>query len=323
MMWKAPNFWNKKGILAKILVPFSMIYIAISQWRNKGVVTAKLPVPVICVGNLVMGGAGKTPTVIAITQILKKMGYNPHIISRGYGAIIHGVKKVDRLKHSYLNVGDEPLLLAKFATTWVSVNRSEAGYEAIKNGADILIMDDGFQNNSIHKDMSFIVVDSTQGFGNQYVFPAGPLREPFSKGLNRADATIVIGEGELSYLEGSKKIFHARFVEKESLKKKGERIIAFAGLGYPQKFKNSLKDAGYKVVEFYAYPDHHPYTITEIDKLLKQSKKRRTKLITTSKDAIRLPASYRKKVDVFKVNLEFQEAIDVEEFLKLRLKEIK
>jgi tetraacyldisaccharide 4'-kinase len=319
-MLKAPKFWSKKGILSKILVPFSWIYIYISQRRHNRENAAKLSVPVICVGNLVMGGAGKTPMVIALVQILQGMGYKPHIISRGYGAIVHGVKRVDPQKHNYLNVGDEPLLLAKFAPTWVSTNRVKAARAAIENDADVIVMDDGFQNNSIVKDISLIVVDAIQGFGNQYVFPAGPLREPFLNGLNKADATIVIGDGELSYLKSSKKIFHAKFVEKEPLKKQAESVIAFAGLGYPKKFKQSLQKAGFNILEFHAYPDHHPYTITEIEKLIKRAQALKSTLITTSKDAVRLPQRYKNKVAVFKVNLEILEKEELQQFLFDKMK---
>lgn len=319
-MLRAPNFWNKKGILSKILVPFSWIYIYISKQRNKGVYAVKLPVPVICVGNLVMGGAGKTPTVIAIVQILQTLGYKPHIISRGYGAIVHGVKRVDPEKHNYLNVGDEPLLLAKIAPTWVSTNRVNAARLAVEHNADVIVMDDGFQNNSIVKDINIIVVDAIQGFGNQYVFPAGPLREPFLNGLNKADATIIIGDGELSYLKSSKKIFHANFIEKEPLKEQGKSVIAFAGLGYPKKFKKSLQKAGFKILEFHAYPDHHPYTITEIDKLLKRALSMKAALITTSKDLVRLPQRYKNKVSAFKVNLEIREKEELQQFLIEKMK---
>jgi tetraacyldisaccharide 4'-kinase len=314
-MLRAPKFWNKKGILSKILLPFSWLYIYISNRRSCNISATKLPVPVICVGNLVMGGAGKTPMVIALVQMLQAMGYKPHIISRGYGAIVHGVKRVDPEKHNYLNVGDEPLLLAKLAPTWVSTNRLKAARAAVENNADVIVMDDGFQNNSIIKDINLIVVDAIQGFGNQYVFPAGPLREPFLNGLNKADATIVIGEGELSYLKSSKKIFHAQFVQKEPLKKHGDSVIAFAGLGYPKKFKQSLKKAGFKIVEFHAYPDHHPYTITEIEKLLKRSQSMKVTLITTSKDSVRLPLRYKNKVAVFKVNLDILEKEELQKFL--------
>ena len=195
----------------------------------------------------------------------------------------------------------------------------KAGLKAIKSGADIIVMDDGFQNNSLVKDINLIVVDSIQGFGNQYVFPAGPLREPFKNGLNKADAIVVIGDQEVTYLNTAENKFYASFTHKMKKQKNAERVIAFAGLGYPKKFKRSLNEAGFKVVDFHAFPDHHPYTITEIDKLLKEAKNRKAKLITTSKDAVRLPNRFRKKIDVLKVNLEFKESEKIKDFLKEKL----
>jgi len=281
----------------------------------------KLSKPVICVGNLVMGGAGKTPTVIALVSMLKKMGHTPHILSRGYGAIVKGLQKVDPERHHYLEVGDEPLMLSQFAPTWVCPNRIKAGKAAIKNGATVLIMDDGFQNKALEKDLNLLVVDSIQGFGNKEVFPAGPLREPVASGLNRADAVFFIGGGKTSTARKASSLgvgsaFKASFINLTEPLQKGERVLAFSGIGYPEKFRLTLKRAGYKLVEFASFADHYPYTIVDMDRLLKAAEIKKAQLITTSKDFIRIPTPYKENVQVFKINLQFEEPEKVQQLLE-------
>ncbi|CAO5674468.1 MAG: Tetraacyldisaccharide 4'-kinase [Holosporales bacterium] len=315
-LFKAPKFWDKDSFLSRILAPFSWCYFLLIRLNKKRITPVQLSVPVICVGNLVMGGAGKTPTVIAIVEILKQMGQNPHIISRGYGAIVKGLKKVDHKWHHYLQVGDEPLMLSKVAPTWVCPNRIKSAKAAIQDGATVIVMDDGFQNSSLFKDLNVLVVDAYQQFGNGKLFPAGPLREPFNEGIERADLVVVVGEEKPQNLSHLKNVLQARFKPKTLPEKQQERIIGFAGLGYPQKFKISLLNAGYKVVDFVTYPDHFPYTITEIEKLLKKAKGKKAKLMTTSKDAIRIPAPYKEKIHVFKINLEFENTQILEDCLK-------
>lgn len=317
-IFKAPQFWNKKGILSKILSPFSYAYLKLSHWKRDQIQPTKLPVPVVCVGNLVLGGAGKTPTVIAIVDILKKMGHKPHIISRGYGAVVQGLKKVDPIRHHYLQVGDEPMMLSQFAPTWVSSNRTKAAKAAIVEGATVIVMDDGFQSNYLYKDLNILVIDALQGFGNERVFPAGPLREPIEDGVARANLCVVIGETSFHH-ELLDSTIHARFKPKQVLENKGERVIAFAGLGYPEKFKRSLEMAGYKIIDFIPYADHYPYTITEIERLIRKAQSKNAKLITTSKDAIRIPAHYLSKINIFKVSLEFDEYDLMEGAIQQRL----
>lgn len=319
-MFKSPNFWKKKSFLSYILLPVAWLYLRISRLKMRSVHSYKLSKPVICVGNLVMGGAGKTPTVIALVAMLKKMGHTPHILSRGYGAIVKGIKKVDPERHHYLEVGDEPLMLSQFAPTWVCPNRIQAGKEAIKNGATVLIMDDGFQNKALEKDLNLLVVDSIQGFGNQEVFPAGPLREPVKSGLNRADAVFFIGGGKSIEKKatslGVENAFKASFINLTEPVQKGERVLAFSGIGYPEKFQLTLKRAGYKLVEFAAFADHYPYTIIDMERLLKAAEIKKAQLMTTSKDFIRIPTPYKENVKVFKINLQFEAPDQVEELLE-------
>ncbi len=313
-MLKTPQFWNKNNGLCFALKPVSWLYTKASNWRESKIHPQKVSVPVICVGNLVMGGAGKTPTVMALVDILKRQGHTPHILSRGYGSYVKDVVRVDDKRHSYLHVGDEPLLLSRIAPTWVGTNRVESAKSAIQAGASILVMDDGLQNPSLAKDYSLIVVDSIQGFGNRNVFPAGPLREPIQQGFKRAQAVVFIGGAIPLEHTLSKDIFHAFLACKpENLP---QRVVAFAGLGYPEKFRHTLGRYHFDVCEFIAFADHHPYTITDAQRLLKIAELHEATLITTEKDYMRFPAEYKNMVKTLPIRLEFKEYNQLAELLE-------
>lgn len=301
-MLKTPQFWKSDDLPSKLLTPFAWLYRHIANWRESRVVPQIAGIPVICVGNLVMGGAGKTPVVMAITKMLREMGHNPHIISRGYGGYYREVALVEPSLHTYLQVGDEPLLLAKEAPTWIGVDRVEAAKEAKSQGATVIVMDDGLQNPSLKKDLSILVVDSLQGLGNKKVFPAGPLREPIEQGIKRADLVIIVGDSN-PFPEVFKEPVMAKIVSDES--KLPEKVVAFAGIGYPEKFRLSLCAQNIDVVEFIPFADHYPYTITDIQRLVKISEGHECKLMTTEKDYLRVPPAYRSKVSTFKIHLEF------------------
>lgn len=304
MQFKTPAFWyTDKSLSAYLLKPIAFIYSLAVQLRLNLTNGIKMKVPVICVGNLVMGGAGKTPTVIAIAELLIKAGKNPHILSRGYGASIKQAIKVNPDIHSADQVGDEPLLLARAAPTWVYKNRTISGKRAIEDGADILILDDGFQNPAIHKDLSFIVIDELQGFGNCEVFPAGPLREDCKKGLQRADAIISIGKGDhLHELIQTKSVIAASIHPK---KPDPKRVLAFTGLGFPDKFYATLSNLKYEIADRVSFPDHHPYNDSEMERLIINAEKMDARLITTAKDFIRIPKKFHTKIDVLEIELKF------------------
>ena len=190
---KTPGYWKNKGFYARLLLPVGMLYSAATAFRFKLKQPRKVPVPVICIGNLTAGGTGKTPTAAAIADLLKKGGYKPAFVSRGYGGSLCGVT-VDPQKHTAGEVGDEPLLLAREAPVSINPDRFSAAQKAVKNGADVLIMDDGFQNPGLYKDLSFLIFDGAAGIGNGWPVPAGPLRENFAAGLKRAQAAVIIGE---------------------------------------------------------------------------------------------------------------------------------
>lgn len=304
-MIRQPRFWREKTLISKILMPLSWLYHWFSLKNQKGKKAVSVDVPVICVGNLVMGGAGKTPTVIALVKILKNIGFVPHILSRGYGAIIKDTVRVDPDTHHYLQVGDEPLLLARHSPTWAGTDRVLSARKAIAEGATILVMDDGLQSQGLKKDFSILVIDGMQGFGNKQVFPAGPLREPVSVGLARANIITLVGDNNLKLNFDADKTFKARI--HADRKGNNEKVIAFAGLGYPEKFYNTLVDLGYDVVDFIAYADHHPYTLPELKRLIRMSNRQGVKLITTVKDSLRIPNSYLKNMLILPITFEFED----------------
>lgn len=316
MFFLAPKFWRQDNLISRALLPAAWGYEYISLWYGKRVKTQKVSIPVICVGNLVMGGAGKTPTVLALVDILKQAGHTPHILSRGYGAVVKDSIRVDPNKHNYLQVGDEALLLAEKATTWAGEDRVLSAKLAISHGASVIIMDDGLQNYSLHKDISLLVVDTLQGFGNGKVFPAGPLRESPQRGVRKAHMIIAIGDGVLPKGIPNATRAHIKAVSEVTPR----QVIAFAGLGYPEKFNYTLKDYGFEVKRFIPFPDHHPYTIPELESLIKIAARRKIDLITTAKDHLRIPEKFKKKISVLDINLEFREPEKLHNLIKNKLK---
>lgn len=318
MPWTTPKFWeDSNSYMSYLLAPFSWFYrsgTAIHKWLSH---PYQASVPVISVGNFVLGGAGKTPVTIALAQKLKAMGYNPHIISRGYGGSLAGPIAVDLSHHQFHEVGDEPLLLAKYAPTWISRNRRAAVPLAIQAGANVLLLDDAHQNYSIKKDLSFVVVNGYQGFGNGHVFPAGPLRQSIASGLKETTAIIFIRDDNeplpepLNHLPCA--IIGAKTVP-DNLKPCP--VIAFAGIGYPEKFRQTLHSAGYVIKGFTAFPDHYPYTEEDLRKLRMRARVERAKLITTEKDYLRIPESCRSQVLTLPIHLQFQPSIAIEALLK-------
>ncbi len=317
MFYNAPQFWRHNSWISKVLQPLSYIYRFISLVKYRSTRPKKVSEPIICVGNIVMGGAGKTPVVLALIDLLHKKGFNPHVLSRGYGAVVKESVKVEPKSHNYLHVGDEALLHAKKAPTWAGKNRYLSAKLAIRDSADIIIMDDGLQNNSLTKSLSILVIDSYQGIGNGKVFPAGPLRESLKAGLKKVNMVIIIGDKKID-IATDKPIFYAKMVATKKIKPRS--IIAFAGLGYPEKFRHTLKGYGFEVKRFFPFPDHHPYTRTDMEKMLRYAEKSGLDLITTEKDMLRIPLRFQKMVKNFPIELKFDEE---ENFLKLILKELK
>jgi tetraacyldisaccharide 4'-kinase len=307
---KPPLFWYQdRSVISAVLSPLGSLYGAATAWRLRQSPTYRAKVPVICIGNINAGGTGKTPTAIALAQRLLEFGQTPHIVSRGYGGSLDGPVKVDPETQVANEVGDESLLLAAFAPTWVSRDRAHGVMAAEAAGATVILLDDGFQNPSVRKDLNIVVVDAVKGFGNGRVIPAGPLREPAKAGLARADAVLAIGPDTARaaftpYLPLHCVRLNGRLdALPTGMPWDGSRVLAFAGIGHPEKFFATLKSLGADVVRGEALDDHQPFTDALLTRLETDAKSRGLILVTTEKDAARLPASFRPKVTVLPVRL--------------------
>lgn len=319
---KAPAFWQAGAgsLWPALLSPLAGIYGLAQNLRRNFTRAVKVDKPVICIGNLVAGGAGKTPAALAIAGILMRSGRNVHFLTRGYGGRLAGPLRVDPAQHDHRDVGDEPLLLAASAPCWVARDRVAGARAAIADGADIILLDDGFQNPTLFKDCAIVVVDTGFGFGNGRQLPAGPLREPVSAGLARADATLLIG-GEADFpgrhlLDSHKPVMRGALIPTEAaLRLAGSKVVAFAGIGRPQKFFDSLFDAGCELVKTYSYADHQPYDVDTFMQMVDTASALTARLVTTRKDFMRLNADQRKMVDVFDVVLHLEALEEIEAFV--------
>ncbi|MBM09014.1 MAG: tetraacyldisaccharide 4'-kinase [Magnetovibrio sp.] len=319
---KAPDFWwdNHRNLSSLTLMPLSWVYQAgIALKRKLGPVPKRMSVPVICVGNVTIGGSGKTPIALDIATRLKLMGKTPHFLTRGYGGNLATHTKVENGYHSPVEVGDEALLLSRVATTWIGSNRATTAHMALDFGADVLIMDDGFQNYSLAKDLSFLVFDGGVGKGNNRLLPAGPLREPFDTAISRADGLIMIGEDNTSllpYVPASLPKLTANIrPEIDEAKIKGRRFLAFAGIGRPTKFFDTLEALGAILVETRSFPDHYSYCISDITSLKNAAASLRATLITTDKDAVRLKPQEKDDINVLKISIHWDDKTVIEALL--------
>ena len=295
---KAPGFWKERGWLAWLLYPASLVYGRVSLSRFNQPTRYKAHLPVLCVGNLVAGGAGKTPMALSLGKAAISLGLSPIFLTRGYGGAQAGPLLVDSTQHGPLDVGDEALLLARTAPTVVARDRVQGAKLAeelagTRDGA-IVIMDDGFQNPSLFKDFNLVVVDAQQSIGNGFIIPAGPLRAPLLPQVRRADQFIVIGEGEraprLRQLAAKlgKASNHAYLKPGKCSLLGGTRVFAFCGIGEPEKFHRTLAQLELDLVDSRDFADHHPYTNGEAHEILAQAEAQNLTIVTTAKDHVRL-----------------------------------
>ena len=310
-MMQQPAFWHRPaGIWAWMLAPLSWIWAWATARRMAATTPQSAGIPVICVGNLTVGGTGKTPTVCAIAGRLQARGINVHVLSRGYGGSMDGPVQVDPVGHSTADVGDEPLLLSAFAPVWVAKDRLAGAHAAKVAGADVIVMDDGFQNPGLVKDFSVIVVDGPTGFGNRKVMPAGPLREPIAVGMARADAVLCIGVArkiDTPDLDKLPMVGGTLEPLETGMQWPGLNALAFAGIGKPEKFFTTLRAAGANIVGTQSFPDHAEYPRILVERLLAEAKAKSAQLVTTEKDAVRLPPDLRRQVLVFPVRLQLDD----------------
>jgi tetraacyldisaccharide 4'-kinase len=369
---KTPFFWYQpQGFFSTLLGPLGWFYGKGGKLISAFKKPKRLQIPIISIGNIVCGGAGKTPTAIALMHLLTERGYKVHFVTRGHGGKERGPLAVDLSYHKAWDVGDEPLLLAQHAPTWVAKKRFEGVKKAIENGAQLIILDDGHQTN-LYKDVSLVVIDLLQGFGNECVIPAGPLRENLFEGLKRADGFIGVapasvipvlakagntGIQETSHIKtpGSRILKKAKqalsfskfrndailLMEKvtqaskestplfkaqtvtQPLKISSNQVVAFCGLGFPQKFYMSLENAGFDLMATESFPDHYLYKNEDLLRLSKLAQKLNSVLITTRKDLVKIPTSWQAQLHVLDITLEFEDPIGICDFILQKIHPLK
>jgi tetraacyldisaccharide 4'-kinase len=294
-----PAFWQTGGPLAAALAPFGIIT-RLATARRVAQPGWQAPVPVLCCGNATVGGSGKTPLCLDILARLRTAGIDAHALTRGYGGRLPGPTPVDPETHTAADVGDEALLLAQAAPTWAGADRAAAARAAITAGAQALVMDDGLQNPSLAKTCSFLVIDGGAGFGNGRLLPAGPLREPVHAAAGRCRAAVLIGDDHynaLAALPPGLKLLRARLVPGEAMRSlAGQLVLAFAGIGRPEKFFATLEQAGLTLAARQAFPDHHAYSAAELAALQTKAASLGAQLVTTTKDHVRLAPRERSSV---------------------------
>lgn len=310
---RQPDFWWRSTpgarIAATALAPLGFLYGASVAWKCAHSDPYRACIPVICVGNMTVGGSGKTPVAIAIARLLQQKGVSPAFLLRGYGRKAVSTIVVDEKTHDAATVGDEALLLARVAPTIVSVDRAAGARMVEALGAQAIIMDDGYQNFSLHKNLSIVVVDGETGFGNGRTIPAGPLRERVEQGLYRADALVVMGNRSPPLPGFAGPVLHARLSPMHRLD--GRQVVAFAGIGRPGKFFATLREAGATLVETHPFADHHPYSNAEVTRLRHRAAQLNSTLVTTEKDLVRLPPKTREGIEALPVRAVFEDEAPV------------
>lgn len=312
---REPWFWRSRSLTARAialtLAPLSIVYDGAQRFRWRMAKPERVATPVFCIGNATLGGVGKTPFAMLLHGLLEEAGVNTWFLTRGYGGAEKGPVKVDPEKHSADVVGDEALLLADKGKTVVSKDRVAGARVALAEGAQAIIMDDGFQNPSLEKTFSFLLMDGNDAIGNGRIFPAGPLREPMQRAKARAGATVSVGGDGRNGAD-----FHA-WLEPDN-PPPGQKVVAFSGIGNPGRFFAMLEKADYELAEVFAFPDHHRFSESELKTLKKSADKKSASLITTEKDFVRLPHAFREHVLAFPVKMR----IDDPEALKARLSSV-
>ena len=329
---RAPGFWWRAppSALARLLQPLGVFYGAITQRRMRRA-GARAGIPVICVGNFVAGGAGKTPTTLALASRLAALGETPFALTRGYGGRLSGPLRVDPGRHTPVDVGDEPLLLATRLPTVVARERPAGAALAREAGASLVLMDDGLQNPSLHKDLRLAVIDGAVGVGNGLCLPAGPLRAPLAGQFEQVDALVIIGEGAAGdqlaaqALTVGKRVLRASLVPPADIQAElaGLRVLAVSGIGRPEKFAATLRAAGARLTGERAFGDHHTYSTDDIAALIAEAREKACHIVVTEKDMVKLaplwPAAERSLLLCVPVTLVFEDEAALDTLLRSTL----
>ena len=318
MLFKTPKFWQTNNLISCLLTPLSWIYLAAHKINLAFQTPKKFDKKIICVGNIIAGGAGKTPAAIALCLLLQKLK-SPAFVSKNYAGANTAAKLVDPTKDKASEVSDEPLLLAKIAPSFTAKDRIEAISFACNSDADILIIDDGLQNNRFLADIKILVVDNLVQFGNKKLLPAGPLRESMSN-INKVDFIFQIGgdKNSIKELTSFKEKIFTLTPNYKITEKPQKKYIAFTGIAYPQKFFNALKQLKLNVIKEIGFPDHYLYQDQDLKKLEILAKKNSAQLITTEKDYVRIPQN-QKDIQTIKMTLKFDKEQDLIKQLKKKL----
>lgn len=323
---KTPKFWyspRKNSLCSTLLTPLAGLYERAARLHRQKSTPRPVSVPVICLGNLVAGGSGKTPTAISLMKLIRdsNLFLSPAFVTRGYKGKITGPERVDDSNNAVF-WGDEALLLARCATTYVSANRFEGAEAAIFGGADAIVLDDGLQNYDLQKTLSFAIMDGRMGFGNERIIPAGPLRQPLEDGMERTDAIILIGEdmrNSLSRIPADKPVFRAHIKVPNSVDLPNIPYVAFCGIGFPEKFKATIDELKINCVGFNDFADHHSYTMNNMSKLVDEALEKKARLLTTEKDFVRLPDFAKKSlIDVLPIEIIFENPDALLDFIRSR-----
>lgn len=316
----APSFWYEKpaSLIASLLKPFSWLYGAVAWLVRHISPTAKVAAPVICIGNCVVGGSGKTPVVADFAKRFAARGINVNIVSRGYGGVLFGPVRVDAATQQAYDVGDEPLMLSKIVPVWVAKNRVAGAVAAILyNDAKLLLLDDGLQNYSLRKDASVLVVDGASGIGNGLLLPAGPLREPLKAALKRVKAVVFIGAMNALYHEiaAVKPVFRADIYTHCDDSLKDKNVFAFTGIAHANKFFDGLERCGAHVVVKRSFPDHHTWTREELEAMLEEAKNSNLLPVSTAKDVARMPDDLKKHIAMCDAIIRWEDEMALDVFL--------